>query len=218
MINRKIAKFLSFQYILLAAILILTTVGLLLLPKYEKHEGINAKELLSNVVSPERYISTDELADKIINQDPSFILIDLRDKKSFDNYSLPNAIHIPLKKILEEDATAYLDQNQFDVILFSNTNFYADQAWILCNRLGYKNLRILKGGVNEWFSTIINPPKPTENMPSTAFELYTFRKAASMYFGVAYPESIKRNVVKTVIPKKVMVVKKKKKRKPEGGC
>ena len=217
MINRKIVKFLSFQYVLLALILILAAGGLVLLPKYEKHEGINAKELLSNMISPERYISTDELADKIIKQDPSFIIIDVRDSISFKKNSLPNAINIPLRKILSEGALTYLDQNQFDVVLFSNDNFYADQAWILCSRLGYKNLRVLKGGINEWFYTVINPPKPIENMPATAFELYSFRKAASMYFGVAYPESVKQSSVKKE-PKKVISFKKKKKRKAEGGC
>jgi len=217
MINRKLAKFLSFQYILLAAILILSAVGLVLLPKYEKHEGIDAKELLSNAMSSERYISTDELADNIIKQDPSFIVIDVRDSISFKKNNLPNAINIPLKKLLEESSSAYLDQDQFNVVLYSNTNLYADQAWTLCNRLGYKNLRVLKGGINEWFHTIIDPIKPTEDMPTTAFELYAFRKAASMYFGVAYPDAIKQSTIKKG-PKKAISFKKKKKRKAEGGC
>ena len=217
MINRKFAKFISFQYSVLAAILILSAVGLVLLPKYEKHEGIDAKELLSNAMSSERYISTDELADKIIKQDPSFIIIDVRDSISFKKNSLPNAINIPLKKLLEESSSAYLDQDQFDVVLYSNTNLYADQAWMLCNRLEYKNLRVLKGGINEWFHTIINPPKPSEGMPVTAFKQYSFRKAASMYFGVAYPESMKQSTVKKG-PKKTISFKKKKKRKAEGGC
>ena len=219
MLNRKLVKFLSFRYIILATILIVLAGGLVLLPKYEKHEGINSEELLSNAISPERYISTDELADKIVNQDPSFLMIDVRDEKAFNSNSLPNAINIQLKKLLYEDSTTYLDQDEYDVILFSNTNFKADQAWILCSRLGYKNHRVLKGGLNEWFNTIINPPKPAENMPATAFELYSFRKAASMYFGVAYPEAIKKQpVVKKVVPKKVIPVKKKKKKMPEGGC
>ena len=124
-----------------------------------------------------------------------------------------------ISKFYSTDPVGYLDQDEFDVILFSNTNFQADQAWILCSRLGYKNHRVLKGGLNEWFNTIINPPKPTENMPASAFELYSFRKAASIYFGVAYPEAIKKQpVVKKVIPKKVIPVKKKKKKMPEGGC
>ena len=220
MVNRKIAKISSHRYKILAAIFILLAGGLVLLPKYEKHEGINAQELLSNVISPERYISTDILADKLINQDPSYILIDVRDEASFNTYTLPNAINIPLAKLLEEDSNMYLEQDSYNVVLFSNDNFYADQAWILCSRLDYKNLHVLKGGVNQWYKTIINPTKPSENMPAEAFELFNFRKAASMYYGVAYPEQFKSKVVVKKAPpkKKVITVKKKKKAPAEGGC
>ncbi|MBE9488757.1 MAG: rhodanese-like domain-containing protein, partial [Bacteroidetes bacterium] len=193
--------------------------GLVLLPKFEKHEGIRPEKLLGNAISSERYISTDELAHKIINQDPSFLLIDVRDKESFSKYSLPNSINIPLEKLFEEDTEGYLNQDEFDVILFSNDNFYSDQAWLLCNRLEYKNMRVLEGGVNTWYTTVINPVKPTENQPSSDFELYTFRKAASMYFGVVYPDQVKSEPIKKkAAPKKVITVKKKKKLPVEGGC
>ena len=219
MVKRKTAKFLAYRYLMLAGILIILAGGLVLLPKYEKHEGISPKKLLSNVISPERYISTDKLADILINQDPSYLLIDVRDEKNYTNYTLPNAINIPLAKLLDEDSEMYLNQSQYNVVLFSNNNFQADQAWIICNRLDYSNLHVLKGGMNQWFNTIINPPKPTENMPAKEFELYTFRKAASMYFGVAYPEQFKDpKEVKKGIPKKVITVKKKKKAPAEGGC
>ncbi|MBT8317135.1 MAG: rhodanese-like domain-containing protein [Lutibacter sp.] len=219
MVKKKVAKVLAFRYMILAGILVILAGGLVLLPKYEKHEGIKTEQLLSNIISPERYISTDNLADKLINQDPSYLLIDVRDEKSFNKYTLPNAINIPLAKLLDEDSEMYLNQGQYDVVLFSNDNFYADQAWILCNRLDYKNLHVLKGGVNEWYNTIINPLKPAETMPAEAFELYTFRKAASMYFGVAYPEQFKTVIKKAPPkPKKVITVKKKKKAPAEGGC
>jgi len=221
MVNRKVAKVLTFRYTILALILVILAAGLVLLPKYQKHEGINPEELLSKAISPERYISTDILADRLVNQDPSFILIDVRDEAEYTNYSLPNAINIPLKKLLDEDSVPYLNQSQYNVILFSNDNFNADQAWILCNRLNYKNLKVLKGGLNEWFKTIINPVKPTENMTALDFELYSTRKAASMFFGVAYPEQFKVDtpvIVKKVAPKKVITVEKKKKKPAEGGC
>ncbi len=219
MVKRKTAKFLAYRYMMLAGILIVLAGGLVLLPKYEKHEGISPEKLLSNVISPERYISTDKLADILINQDPSYLLIDVRDEENYINYTLPNAINIPLAKLLDEDSEMYLNQSQYNVVLFSNNNFLSDQAWILCNRLDYNNLHVLKGGINQWFNTIINPPKPSENMPAIAFELFTFRKAASMYFGVAYPEQFTEpKEVKKVIPKKVITVKKKKKAPAEGGC
>lgn len=220
MVNRKLAKVLRFRYTILAAILVLLAAGLVLLPKYEKHEGINPEELLSNVISPERYISSDELAHKIINQDPSFLLIDVRNEENFKKYSLPNAINIPLKKLLKEDYEGYLNQGQYDVVFISNDNLYADQAWVLCTRLGYKNLFVLKGGINNWFNTIINPEKPTENMAAQDFQLFSNRKAASMYFGVAYPEQVKKKPVevKKVTARKVVPIKKKKKLPVEGGC
>ncbi|MBV1923586.1 MAG: rhodanese-like domain-containing protein [Flavobacteriaceae bacterium] len=219
MINRKLAKVLSFRYKILAIIFLVLAGGLVVLPKYEKQEGIQPEALLKNAVSSERYITTDELADLIINQDPSFILIDVREEESYKKYSLPNSINIPLDKLLSEDSNSFLNQDQFDVILFSNDHFYADQAWLICNRLDYNHIRVLKGGLNAWFNTIINPEKPSENQSVIASELYSFRKAASMYFGVAYPDEFKAKPVVKIIPKKKVIPKKKKKKMPvEGGC
>ena len=205
------------EYKFLAVILILLAAGLVLLPKYEKHEGIRPEILLGNAISSERYISTDELAEKIISQDPSFLLIDVRSEDSYTSYSIPNSINIPLDKLLDEDSEGYLNQDEFDVILYSTDNFCANQAWILCNRLEFKNLRVLNGGINAWYSTIINPKKPNENQPAKDFELYSFRKAASMYFGVSYQDQSKPSSKKTT-PKKVVTIKKKKKKPVEGGC
>lgn len=221
MVKKKVAKFLAFRYKILALVFIILAGGLVFLPKYKKHEGIKPEELLSNVINPERYISTDELAHKIIVKDPSIILVDVRSKEDYKNYTISNAINIPLNKLLDEESELYLNQDQYDIVLFSNDNFYADQAWVLCNRLGYKNIKVLAGGVNQWFSTIINPPIPTENMAAVDFEKYTFRKAASMHFGVVYPEQIKVDkpvVVKKAAPKKVVTIEKKKKAPVEGGC
>lgn len=219
-------KLITPRYLFLSIILLVLAGGLVLLPKFEKHEGISPELLLSNSISPERYISTDELADRFINNDPSILLIDVRDQASFNENTLPNSVNIPLAKLLNEDFEGYLNQEEYDVILFSNDSFKADQAWILTNRLGYQNLYVLKGGINNWFNTIINPKKPTENMPKSAFELYLLRKASSMYFGVKYADQIKRVEPKKVYvlkkinnTPKVIVPKKKKKKMPiEGGC
>lgn len=218
MIKKRTAKILSFRYAVMATILIILAGGLVLLPKYEKSEGLAADKLLSNIISLERYVSTDQISDKIINQDPSFILVDVRDEKSFNHYTLPNAINIPLKNLLDEKFESYLNQDQYDIVFFSDDNFYADQAWLLCTRLEYKNLHVLKGGLNKWFTTIINPQKPNENNAAIDFELYSTRKAASMFYGVVYPEQVKRKKVIQKKPKKVITVKKKKKMPTEGGC
>ena len=221
MYNRKLAKLLTHSYKILAVILILLAGGLLLLPTYEKHEGIDPESLLANSISPERYISSDELAHKIISGDPSLLVIDVRDSSRFSAYSIPGAVNIPLANVLDEESEVYLDQSAYEIVLCSDDSFYADQAWILCNRLGYKNLRVLDGGMHAWFNSVINPPAPDEMSPKVEHEKYSFRKSASMFFGVAYPDQVKaappehKPVAK---PKTVVPEKKKKKKMPEGGC
>jgi hypothetical protein len=85
MIKKRTAKILSYRYVMMATVFIILAGGLVLLPKYEKSEGIPADKLLSNIVSLERYVSTDQISEKTISQDPSFILIDVRDVKSYKN-------------------------------------------------------------------------------------------------------------------------------------
>ncbi len=214
----KFKRLLVRRYQILAVILFVLAAGLVLLPKYKKNEGIKPELFVKNAISSERFISTDVLADRLVNQDPVILLVDTRSEKEFNDYSLPNALNIPLKDFLNEDFDGFINQDIYDVILYSNDSFYADQAWMIGNRLGYTNLYVLEGGLNEWFNTIINPKYPDETMPKEAFELYSFRKAAGMYFGVGVtePETKKETIKKPT--KKVITVKKKKKRVPEGGC
>ena len=139
---RKRYYFLSFGIIALAF-------GLLLLPSYKKNEITSPEKLLKEIISPARYITTDELADKLINQDPSILLIDVRDKKAYEAYSLPNAVNVPMDSLLSESNESFINQDQFEVVFYSNEDVSADQAWQICKRLGYENLHVLKGGLNE---------------------------------------------------------------------
>ncbi|WP_282054903.1 rhodanese-like domain-containing protein [Maribacter luteus] len=218
MINRNLAKILAKRYIILASLLFIAALGLVLLPEYKKNEHVTAEDLLAKVVNPERYITVDILADKTISKDPSILLIDLRTPSEYGAYTLPGAMNIPFDKILEPDFEGYLNQDQYDIVLFSNGNFKADQAWLLLTRKNYKNLHVLNGGINGWYNTILNPPKPTENMPSEAFERYNFRMAAASYFGVGNNTGESAVADEPEARKVVIPVMKKKKRKPEGGC
>lgn len=215
--TKKILVKRSYQF--LAFILILLAGGLLLIPKTIKHEGISPELFVKNILSTERYISSDELADRLVNQDPVLLLVDTRTTEEFEQYSLPNAINIPVSEIFDENLNAYLDQDVYDIVLFANDNFIANEAWMLGNRMGYRRLHVLDGGLNAWFSTIIEPPYPKETMSEEAFELYSFRKAAGKYFGVANDTiEIETKAVKKPVPKKVVTKPKKKKKMPEGGC
>lgn len=207
------------SYQILALILIVLALGLLLIPKHQKHEGISPELFAKNILSTERYITSDQLADRMINEDPALLLVDTRESEAYEHFTLPGAINIPLNEIFSDELNPYLDQDVYDIILFSNDNFTAEQAWMLSNRMGYQRLYILDGGLNTWFATIIQPAMPKETMSQEAFELYSFRKAAGKYFGVANDTlEVEVKPIKRTPTKKVVTKPKKKKRVPEGGC
>lgn len=203
----------NIRYIIFAAILVISGIGLFFIPITESNNEIEPDQLLTELFDQTRYVSTDEIAERIINEDPSLLLIDVRMADYYNEFSIKGAANIPLEEILNLDWVDYFEQENMDIVFYSNGDIYAEQAWMLATRLGYKNLYILKGGLNNWFATIIVPVRPKEAASQTEFELYAFRKGASIYFtGGGLADSEESG------PEPVIVSRKKKNTVVEGGC
>lgn len=203
----------NIRYVFFAALLFILGAGLLFIPEKQNLNETAPEQLLSELFYQTRYISTDEVAERIINEDPSLFLVDVRMADYYFEYSLSGAANIPLEEILYPDWEDYLAQEYVDIVFFSNGDIFAEQAWMLASRMGYENLYIMKGGLNCWFEIIINPVKPEVTASSTEFDLYEFRKGASQYF--AGGELISSDEV-TAEP--IVVSRKKKNSVVEGGC
>lgn len=204
----------SKTYIILTVVSLIVAGGLLLLPESERNNDIKVKTLLKEINDPARYLSVDHVAERLINEDPSIILIDVRSFDQYESYSLPGAAGIPLDEINMEEWEDYLNQDDKDVVFFSNGDLYADQAWILCARKGFKNLYVMSGGLNQWFKDIMQPEKPLETAPSEAFDLYSFRLAAKLHFGGGSIDIGGSEID----AEPVKLIKRKKKTITEGGC
>ena len=185
--------------------------GLLFLPERENYVQIAPEDLMWEAVQPTKYFTVDQVATMIIDDDPTLELIDVRNTKDFDTFSLKNAINIPLDSLLSPNYEDYLGIEDMNVVFYANDNIKADQAWIIGRRMGYHSLYIMKGGLNSWIECIINPQMPGEDEPLSAFEQYEFRKGASIYFTGAQLETPdKKSSVKVVRRKKGAAV--------AGGC
>ncbi|HEX7411636.1 MAG TPA: rhodanese-like domain-containing protein [Bacteroidales bacterium] len=203
------------KYVILAGLLILLGIGLVVLPSRQHPKEIEPGQLMSEIMSQSRYLSTDEVARKIIEKDPSYQYVDVRDAIQFSSFSLPGAINIPLNHLLDSANVLLLNQKVKDVVFFSNGDITAEKAWLLCRRMGYEHLYVMQGGLNRWAVTIMNPPVPLTTAPSQDFDTYEFRKGASAYFGggtEAAPAQSKPT------PQKVMVKPKSTSVPKAGGC
>jgi len=188
----------NLKYSLLAAILVILGFVLLILPAKEQLPETNPEVLQYELNEVTHFISTDKVAERIINQDPTLLLIDVRMADDYLNYSLPGAENIPLKEILHPDWDDLLNQTDRDIVFYSNADVYAEQAWMFARRKGYKKLFVMQ---------------PPETSSTKEIEAYQFRKAAGIYFcgGQA--------IVSEVNPQDALVItRKNKKTKVEGGC
>ena len=179
----------------------------------EPIDRVQPCDLVEIIAQSDKYITTDELARRLMSDDPTLSLIDLRSKTEYDKYSLEGAVNIPLENILNPENVDAINQDVQTVVFYSNSSDLAAKAWMLTKRLGYKNNFILKGGLNHWVETILRPREPKETAVRSEFERYSFRKAASAFFGGG---SATGAAVTTKKPK--VAIKRKKKSAAGGGC
>jgi rhodanese-related sulfurtransferase len=233
----------SKRYIFIIFILVSAILAVLLLPKMhycgndsesklhysgKTCQKINPKALLLEAINLHRYIDADQLTKKIISEDPSFLLVDLRDSLAFNQFTLPESINIPYQSILEKKHLDLLSQSGTNIILFSKNTLVADQVWMLLRRKDFQNISVLKGGLQCFYNTIINPKKPIELASKDDLDKYRFRKAAGVFFGLPNPyefipkkEVIKKkikSVSKHQIKKTVPLQKRETEEEEEEGC
>jgi rhodanese-related sulfurtransferase len=170
------------SYLALAGIFVLLALVLLFLPEKDNTKKLQPEKLLISLNDNSRIINTDQVADRLINSDPSILLIDVRSAEEFNKGSLPGAINIPLSEILEAQSLELFERKAYDKVLFSNGDVLADQAWVLLSGKLMDRIFIMDGGLNYWIKTIVNPQKPGDESPVEDFELYNTRVAASRYF------------------------------------
>ncbi|RZT96187.1 rhodanese-related sulfurtransferase [Ancylomarina subtilis] len=177
---------------------------------------LTAEELLVEAQEGAQFMSTDEIADRVIQKDPSFQLIDVRAQNEFEKFHLPNAINIPISEILSEDWADVLDQDVKMNVFYSNGSLKANEAWMITRQLGFENNYVMQGGLNYWVETIMNPTAPASTSPDDEIAKYDFRKGAGMALGGGGSVSTTDN--KVLSSSKPVVKRRKKKKRAAGGC
>ena len=203
--------------VLLSFLIILFGLSVAMIPENTTQPyKLTAHKMLEEVQYGSELIHPDELADWLVNKDPSIQMIDVRSPEEYDNFSLGNAINIPLSDILSKDWVDYLDQGVKMNILYSNGSTESHEAWMILRQLGYQNNYVLQGGLNYWVETILNSEHPITTSPDDEIAKYNFRKGASQYFGGETVST--ESTSSTDGAKKPPIVRKTKKKAPQGGC
>ncbi|TAK67568.1 MAG: rhodanese-like domain-containing protein [Bacteroidetes bacterium] len=144
-------KFLNIKLAVVA--LILASLALIVgNPKERSHTVVDIKKLATTIEREEDHITADELADELMRPSTRWRIIDLRDSAAYLQYHIPNAERKALSQLVDEQ----LSQTD-TIILYSDGGLHAIQAWMLLAAQGYRNIFSLRGGLNEWNTTIRFP-------------------------------------------------------------
>jgi rhodanese-related sulfurtransferase len=202
--------------ILLALFIVPLGVILAFVPANTTHPyKLSPEDLLEHVNSGMQYFSPDEVAHMLVSKDPSLVLIDVRSEDEYEKFHLQGAINIPLSSLLDPQWTNYLNQDLRYNVFYSNGTVNANQAWMLCRQLGYRNNYVLQGGLNYWAETIMNPEAPASTSPNEELAKYDFRKGAGQALGGGASLEASSSNAAPALPK---IAPRPKKKRVQGGC
>lgn len=146
------------SYVLPAFLLFLLAAIYLVLPT-ERHstlKELSPKQLLAEMQDPSRFVDAEEVSYRIMQQDNSVVLIDVRQPEDFQQFALPGAINIPAVTILDRNWKQLLKNKDKQLIFYGFGDSAAELAWSTARRAGYENIFIMEGGLNKLFDYIFN--------------------------------------------------------------
>jgi rhodanese-related sulfurtransferase len=95
-----------------------------------------------------RETSVEEVKKKI-DKGEKFQLVDVREESEFANDHLPGAIHLS-KGVIERDIEGRIPDVNAEIVLYCGGGFRSAMAADNLQKMGYKNVISMDGGIREW--------------------------------------------------------------------
>jgi rhodanese-related sulfurtransferase len=172
---------------------------------------VKPEKLLSEVLDENTYYTVDQVAMFVASEDSSVQIIDLRSPEEFRIMNIPGSINVPYAKLLENDPGTILNNGKARNIFYSNGDFDSNYALAIAKGLNLKNTYVMKGGLNEWFNTVMNSNFTGEKISARENALFETRTRAKKMFTDmnSLPDSLKLKFIES----KHLAAK-----KLDGGC
>jgi len=154
---------------------------------------LKPQELLAKSASNEIYFSVDEVARFVNTEDSTIQLVDLRSEKEFRKCNIPGSVNIPFEDLLNPEWNGYFNQKEIRKIFYCNDDQLANVAWTIATGMGIENSFVMKGGLNEWFKTVMLTKFEGEKITPRENALFENRyKARTIFTQInSLPDSLK---------------------------
>ena len=173
--------------------------------------SVRPQKLMVELLDEKTYFSVDQVAKFLVTEDSTVQFFDLRSPGEFSAINIPGSINIPYNELLNNDPGRFLSDENIKKIFYSNGDFDSNYAFAIASGLNYKNIFVMKGGLNEWFKTIMNSNFSGDRISARENALFETRfRARKMFSEInSLPDSLK---VKYIEAKHIAA------KKLDGGC
>jgi rhodanese-related sulfurtransferase len=153
--------------------------------------------LLSTASDSNLYVTADEAAVYLASEDKSIQFIDLRAPGEFGKFNIPGSVNFPYSDFLSTDPDRILNNRKLKYIFYSNGDINSSYALMIARGLGYNNTYALRGGLNDWFTTVMNTSFSGDRISARENALFENRmKARKMFTGInSLPDSLKNKFI-----------------------
>jgi rhodanese-related sulfurtransferase len=184
----------------LSFILIILGLLLALLPLSSSRSFNNRpQKVLDEILDINTYLSADQVARLVVSEDKAVQIVDLRSSAEYRAYNIPGSVNIPYYEFLDNDPERLLKNNKSRIIFYSNGDLFSNYALTIARGLNYKNTYVMKGGLNEWFNTVMNSSFRGEKISARENALYETRMRARKIFNEinSLPDSLKQKFIES---------------------
>ncbi len=172
---------------------------------------VKPQKLLPELLSEDTWLSVDQVARFVVSEDNTVQIIDLRSPEEFRIMNIPGSVNVPYSELLNSDPGTYLKVGATTNIFYSNGDINSNSALAISKGLNYKNTFVMKGGLNEWFNTIMNSSFRGDKISARENSLFETRTRAKNMF-------IEMNSMPDSLKLKFIEAKHLARKKLDGGC
>jgi rhodanese-related sulfurtransferase len=133
-------------------------VALFWLPDRKTHLLAQVSRPQYQQAHPVRAMDPDELAFRLLDRDPRLLVVDVRSEAAYKQMPLPSSVNLRVEELFGRQWAPVLGRRHAIRVFVDEDGADALRGALLAERLGYDDVRVLRGGLTALRRTILDAP------------------------------------------------------------
>jgi rhodanese-related sulfurtransferase len=159
-VNREAAPSLAFRtrnHVIAGAGALALAVVFFFLPDRQTHLIDKVSDASFLATHPAPLMEVDELAFRIVDNEPNLRIVDIRPADAYARIALPGSANVQIKEFFGKEWIQPLSQRHVKKVIVGTTEEQEHAAVLLLQELGYENIAALRGGFEAFDRFILHP-------------------------------------------------------------